>query len=46
MVEIMDPATVLGLVGMPEVAGVGAEVRERLVRVVEAVAAASPSDPS
>ena len=46
VVEIMDPAKVLGLVGIPEVAEVGAEVRERLVRVVEAVAATSPSSPS
>jgi uncharacterized protein (DUF302 family) len=43
VLEIMDPAKVLGLVGMPEVAEVGAEVRERLVRVVEAVATASSS---
>ena len=43
VVEIMDPSKVLGLVQMPEVAEVGADVRERLVRVVAAVAAASPS---
>jgi uncharacterized protein (DUF302 family) len=43
VLEIMDPAKVLGLVGRPEVDAVGAEVRERLTRVVEAVAAASPA---
>jgi uncharacterized protein (DUF302 family) len=46
VLEIMDPAKVLGLVGIPEVAGVGAEIRQRLVRVVMAVAAANPSSPS
>jgi uncharacterized protein (DUF302 family) len=46
VVEVMDPAKVLGLVQMPEVAGVGAEVRDRLVRVVEAVAASSPATPA
>jgi uncharacterized protein (DUF302 family) len=46
VVEVMDPAKVLGLVQMPEVADVGAEVRDRLVRVVEAVAASSPAIPA
>jgi uncharacterized protein (DUF302 family) len=46
VVEIMDPAKVLGLVQMPEVAAVSAEVRARLVRVVEAVAAADAPGPS
>ncbi len=41
ILEIMDPAKVLALVGMPEVDAVGADVRARLVRVVEAVAAAT-----
>jgi uncharacterized protein (DUF302 family) len=39
VLEIMDPAKVLGLVGMPEVDAFGAEVRGRLVRAVESVAA-------
>jgi uncharacterized protein (DUF302 family) len=43
IIEVMDPAKVLDLVQMPEVASVSAEVRARLVRVVEAVAAASPA---
>jgi uncharacterized protein (DUF302 family) len=46
ILEIMDPAKVLGLVQMPEVAEVGAEVRQRLVRVVEAVATARPAVPA
>jgi uncharacterized protein (DUF302 family) len=43
VLEVMDPARVLALVDKPEVSAVGAGVRERLVRVVEAVVAASPA---
>jgi len=37
VVEFMDPNAVLGLVGRPEVAPIAAEVRARLVRVMEAL---------
>jgi uncharacterized protein (DUF302 family) len=37
VVEFMDPNAVLGLVGRPEVAPVAAEVRARLVRVMDAL---------
>lgn len=37
VVEFMDPDAVLGLVGRPEVAPIAAEVRARLVRVMEAL---------
>lgn len=37
LVEIMDPAAVLGLVGRPEVAPIAAEVRARLERVLQAI---------
>jgi len=37
MVEFMDPNAVLGLVGRPEIAPIAAEVRARLVRVMEAL---------
>jgi len=36
-VEIMDPKAVLQLVGRPEIAGIAAEVRQRLERVLAAV---------
>jgi uncharacterized protein (DUF302 family) len=39
VVEVMDPRPVMALVGRADVADVAVEVRERLVRVVEAVAA-------
>ena len=38
VVEAIDTETVFGLVGQPELEPVAAEVRERLVRVVDAVA--------
>lgn len=37
VVEIMDPAAVLGLVDRPEIAPVAAEVRQRLERVLAAL---------
>jgi uncharacterized protein (DUF302 family) len=37
VVEFMDPNAVLGLVGRPEVAPIAAEVRARLVRVMDAL---------
>ena len=37
VVAFMDPNAVLGLVGRPEVAPIAAEVRARLVRVMEAL---------
>ena len=37
VVEFMDPDAVLGLVGRPEVAPIAAEVRARLVRVMQAL---------
>ncbi len=37
MVEVMDPAAVLGLVGRPEIAPIAAEVRDRLGRMLKAV---------
>ena len=37
VVEFMDPNAVLGLVGRPEVAPIAAEVRARLVRVMQAL---------
>ena len=37
IVEIMDPAAVLSLVQRPEIAGVAAEVRGRLERVLAAI---------
>jgi uncharacterized protein (DUF302 family) len=37
VVEFMDPNAVLGLVGRPEVAPIAAEVRARLVRVMESL---------
>ena len=37
LVEIMDPDAVLGLVGRPEVAPIAAEVKARLVRVLQAL---------
>jgi uncharacterized protein (DUF302 family) len=37
VVEFMDPNAVLGLVGRPGVAPIAAEVRARLVRVMEAL---------
>lgn len=40
VVAAIDPETQLGKVGRPELAGVAAEVRSRLVRVLEAAAAA------
>ena len=46
ILEIMDPARVLGLVGSADVSAVATEVRDRLVRVVEAVATASPAAPA
>lgn len=36
-VEIMDPRSVLGLVGRPEVAPIASEVRQRLERVLAAL---------
>jgi uncharacterized protein (DUF302 family) len=36
-VEIMDPRSVLELVGRPEIAGIAAEVRTRLERVLAAL---------
>lgn len=37
LVEVMDPAAVLGLVGRPEIAPIAAEVRQRLERMLAAV---------
>ena len=37
VVEFMDPDAVLGLVGRPEVAPIAAEVKARLVRVLQAL---------
>jgi uncharacterized protein (DUF302 family) len=37
IVEIMDPAAVLGLVGRPEIGPIAAEVRQRLERVLSQV---------
>jgi uncharacterized protein (DUF302 family) len=37
VVEVMDPAAVLGLVGRPEIAPIAAEVRQRLERMLAAV---------
>jgi uncharacterized protein (DUF302 family) len=37
VVEMMDPAAVLGLVERPEIAPIAAEVRQRLGRVLAAV---------
>ena len=37
VVEFMDPYAVLGLVGRPEVAPIAAEVKARLVRVLQAL---------
>lgn len=42
VVEVMDPRAVLALVQMPGIAELGEEVRARLVRVIEAVAAQLP----
>jgi uncharacterized protein (DUF302 family) len=37
IVEFMDPDAVLGLVGRPEIAPIAAEVKARLVRVLQAL---------
>lgn len=37
IVEMMDPAAVLGLVGRPEIEPIASEVRQRLQRVLAAV---------
>ncbi len=37
LVEIMDPQAVMQLVGRPEIAEIGAEVRKRLERVLAAL---------
>ena len=37
IVEVMDPAAVLGLVGRPEIEPIASEVRQRLQRVLAAV---------
>ncbi|HSN20215.1 MAG TPA: DUF302 domain-containing protein, partial [Usitatibacter sp.] len=36
-VDIMDPKAVLKLTGRPEIAGIAAEVRQKLERVLEAL---------
>jgi len=42
IVEMMDPAAVLGLVDRPEIGLIAAEVRQRLERVLAAVSSTAP----